>query len=118
MTGYSRPPGKTTFTPDVLVTIARMAALEVEGVRRMASIPGGVNKIFRRGDNEGVRISEQDGVVNVDLYVILEHGPNIRDVSRSIQQQVARAIQEMVGMEVGHVNIHIEDIDYEGANEV
>jgi uncharacterized alkaline shock family protein YloU len=29
-----------------------------------------------------------------------------------VQQQVARAIQEMVGMEVGEVNIHIEDIDY------
>jgi uncharacterized alkaline shock family protein YloU len=79
----------------------------------MASIPGGVNRIFRRGDSEGVRITVQDGIVNVDLYVVLEHSQNIREASRSIQHQVARAIQEMVGMEVGHVNIHIEDIEYE-----
>ena len=38
---------------------------------------------------------------------------NIREVSRNVQQNVARAIQEMVGMDVGLVNIHIEDIDYE-----
>jgi uncharacterized alkaline shock family protein YloU len=30
---------------------------------------------------------------------------------------VARAVQEMVGMEIGHVNIHIEDIDYEETSE-
>lgn len=116
MTGYTRPPGKTTFTPDVLVTIARMATLEVEGVRRMAPISGGVNKLFRRGDNDGVRISVEDDIVNLDLYVILEHDLNIRDVSRNIQQRVARAIQEMVSMEVGHINIHIEDIEYESAS--
>lgn len=113
MTGYTRPPGKTTFTPDVLTTIARMATLEVEGVKRMAPISGGVNRIFRHGDSDGVRISIENDIVNVDLYVVLEHSLNIREVSRTIQQHVARAIQEMVGMEVGYVNIHIEDIDYE-----
>lgn len=113
MDSYSRPPGKTTFTPDVLITIARMAALDVEGVRRMAPVSGGVNRIFRRGDSDGVRISVEDGIVNLDLYVILDHNLNIREVSRNIQNHVARAIQEMVGMEVGHINIHIEDIDYD-----
>ena len=29
------------------------------------------------------------------------------------QQQVARALQEMVGMDVAEIEIHIEDIDYE-----
>jgi len=113
MTAYTRPPGKTTLTPDVLITIARMSTLEVEGVKRMAPVSGGVNRIFRRGDSDGVRISVEDDIVNIDLYVVLEHSVNIREVSRTIQQHVARAIQEMVSMEVGHVNIHIEDIDYE-----
>jgi len=45
--------------------------------------------------------------------VIIQHDMNVREVSRSIQTQVTRAISEMVGMEVGRVNIHIEDIDYE-----
>jgi len=37
---------------------------------------------------------------------------NIREVSRTVQQAVARSIVEMTGLEVGHVNIHIEDINY------
>jgi len=30
-----------------------------------------------------------------------------------VQQQVARALQEMVGMDIGGIEIHIEDIDVE-----
>ena len=108
--------GKTTIAPDVLLTIACLTALSVPGVSRLSAIPGGVNRLFRRGDNEGVRIVIENNVVYIDLYVIIQHDMNVRDVSRSIQSQVTRAISEMVGMEVGRVNIHIEDIDYE-ANE-
>jgi uncharacterized alkaline shock family protein YloU len=36
----------------------------------------------------------------------------MREVSRNVQSQVARAISDMVGMQVGRVNIHIEDVDY------
>ena len=54
----------------------------------------------------------------MDLYFHVKQDVNIREVSRNAQKQVARAIQEMVGMDVGHVNIHIEDIDYEETSEV
>ena len=106
-------PGKTTVAPDVLVTIARMSALSVPGVSRMAQVTGGVNRLFRRGTNDGVRIEVEDNVIVVSLYLILKKEMNIREVSRNVQQQVARALQEMVGMEVGEVEIHIEDIEYE-----
>lgn len=105
--------GKTTVSPEVLTTIARLAALGVPGVSRFAPVSGGVNRFFRRGTGDGVRIEADENTVYADLYLILQENINIREVSRNVQQNVARAIQEMVGMEVGCVNIHIEDIDYE-----
>ncbi len=104
--------GKTTVSPEVLTTIARLAALSVPGVSQLATVSGGVNRFFRRGTGDGVRIETEDNTVYVDLYLILQEDVNIREVSRNVQQNVTRAIQEMVGMDVGHVNIHIEDIDY------
>jgi len=103
--------GKTTLTPDVLLTIARMAALEVDGVNRMAPIKGGVNSLLGRG-NDGVRIAVEDNNVFVDLYLVMDNDVNIRELGRTVQQKVARAITDITGLEVGHVNIHIEDIDY------
>ncbi len=103
---------KTTIAPDVLITVARLATLQTPGVSRMAPVSGGVDRFLRRGAAEGVRLRLEDDFVYADLYVILEPDVNIRNVCREIQQQVARAIQEMIGMEVGHVNVHVEDIDY------
>ena len=107
-----RPPGKTTIAPDVLLTIARLATLEIRGVSRMAAVPGGVSWIPKRSQADGIRIEIEDDRVYADIYVILHHNVNVREVSRNIQREVTRSISKMVGMEVGRVNIHIEDIDY------
>ena len=111
-TNVPRPPGKTTIAPEVLLTIARLATLEIPGVSRMAQIPGGVSWIPKRSQAEGIRIEIDEDRVYADIYVILHNNFNVREVSRNIQREVSRSISEMVGMEVGYVNLHIEDIDY------
>ncbi|HJS17293.1 MAG TPA: Asp23/Gls24 family envelope stress response protein [Anaerolineales bacterium] len=111
---YTHTQGKTTVAPDVLVTIARLSALSVPGVSRMANVTGGVNRLFKRGVHDGVRLEVKDNTVYANLYLILKNDVNIREVSRNVQGQVARALQEMVGMEIGEIEIHIEDIDYDG----
>jgi uncharacterized alkaline shock family protein YloU len=114
MTAYPGGPGKTTVAIDVLVTIARLTALHVRGVSRMSPPPvGSVKGLFRRGQIEdGVVIEVKDDTVYADLYVNLKNDVNIREVCRNIQSDVARAITEMVGMQVGQINVHVEDIDY------
>lgn len=113
MTGYLRPPGKTTVSPEALTTIARMAALSVPGVKKLAPAVGGVDRIFHRRVNEGVVITVRDNTVSADIFLILKQDVNIRETGRNVQKQVARAIQEMVGMDVGQIEIHVENIDYE-----
>jgi uncharacterized alkaline shock family protein YloU len=106
--------GKTTIAPDVLLAIAQLTTLNVAGVSRLsAPHGGGVNLLLkRRQAREGVYIDVVDDVVHTDIFIVLDNGINVRDVSQTIQKDVARAISEMVGMQVGHINIHIEDIDY------
>jgi uncharacterized alkaline shock family protein YloU len=104
--------GKTTIAPEVLHTIARLTTLNVEGVSRMSLSPSGVKKYFTKGYSDGVRILLENDVVYADLYVVLKCNTNVKDISHNIQQQVARVLSETVGMQVGRVNVHIEDIDY------
>ncbi len=105
-----RAPGTTTIAPGVLLTIARLTALAVPGVAGMAPIPGGVNRLFRRGVGDGVRIEVENESVAADLYLSLEHDVNVKEVSHQVQQEVARAIEDMVGMSVQRVDVHIEEI--------
>jgi uncharacterized alkaline shock family protein YloU len=108
------PSGKTTIAPDVLLNVATLTTLSTEGVSRMSTPPGGVNRLWQRGhQNEGVRIEILENTVNVDIFLILKPEVNVRQVSRNVQKSVSRAIAEMVGMEPGKINIHVEDIDFE-----
>ena len=110
--GEGRTQGSTSIAPGVLVTMARLTALSVPGVAAMAAIPGGVNRLFRRGAAEGVRIEVEGDTVAVDLHLVLSQGTNVREVSRKVQAEVGRAIEDMTGMQVARIDIHIEDIDY------
>lgn len=98
--------GRITVDPEVLETIARLTALAVPGVARIAPVP----RSRLLGGKEGVRITLQDGSVLVDLYLVVESGYNMVALGRQVQAEVTRAIQEMVGLDVEAVNVHIEDV--------
>jgi len=105
---------KTTIAPDVLLTIARLSTQSIPGVSRLWQLPSEnfQRLIKRKHVTDGVSVELIDDVVHVDLYVVLKSDSNVREISRNIQRDVTRAISEMVGMQVGRVNVHIEDIDY------
>jgi uncharacterized alkaline shock family protein YloU len=107
--------GATTIAPGVLVTIAQLTTLGVPGVVRLAPPPTGINRWLRRTTGEGVILGIEDNCVSVELHLVLTHDVNVREVSRKVQQEVARAIEDMVGMQVDRIDVHIEDIDFEDA---
>lgn len=102
------------IAPEVLLTIARLTATNVQGVSRLCSVPGGVNRLFKKNiqQGDGLCIEFTEDAVYIDIYVALKNNVIVRDVCRDIQREVQRAITEMVGMQVCRVNIHVEDIDY------
>lgn len=106
--------GRVTIAPDVLVTIARLTTQSVEGVARMCPVgPGFFDKLFKRiAGGGGVRIAVNNDTVRVDLYIVVQPYVNMRAVSQHIQTAATRAIQDMVGMKVSAVNVHIQDVTY------
>jgi uncharacterized alkaline shock family protein YloU len=114
MSDKALTPGKTTISIDVILTIARLTTLDVAGVSRMSQVPSRHFKsmLLLRQDENGLHIEVENDTVYADIYVILESDVNIREVGRNIQTAVARAITDMIGMQVGMINVHVEDIDY------
>jgi uncharacterized alkaline shock family protein YloU len=102
--------GKIFVSPGVLLTVARLAALSVPGVAGMSPVPGGVNRPFRRGAAQGVRLETRAEEVSAELFLVLHPESDAREVARRVQLEVCRAITEIVGMKVGQVVVHIEDI--------
>ena len=112
MEEYSDTKGKTTIDPGVLIKIAKLTALGVPGVSKMAHGYHTVDNLVKKNYSEGIKIDVENNTVYADLYLILNKDTDLYKISQTVQKKVSRAITEMVGMDVGHINIHIEDIDY------
>lgn len=104
--------GKIVIAPEALITIAKLSALSVPGVSRMAAAPGGFDRYVKRGAADGVRIFVHDHAISADLHIVVKGGMNVRAVSEAVRAEVSRAIVDMVGMEAKTVNVHIEDVDF------
>ncbi len=105
------PNDTVTIAPGVLLTIMRLAALDVAGVARMGSVPSSTDRFLRRVESSnGVQLSIEDGVVTAHLYVVAEATADLREMSVHIQKSVARSIRELLGMKVETVNVHVEDV--------
>ena len=107
MNEKDRVPGNTTVAPEVMETIIEMTANDTLGVARLYTNNNAQN---------GVKMKIVDGTVNADVYIVLEADCNTLDVCKRLQKKIERAIKEMVGMNVGYVNIHIEDFNYPETN--
>ena len=114
MNENSVTPGKTTISIDVILTITRLTTLDVPGVHRVSQVPSRRFRtmLLHRQEEDGLHVEVVDDIVYTDIYVVLESDVNIREVGRNIQSAVARAITDMIGMQVGVINVHVEDIDY------
>ena len=104
--------GTVTIAPQVLLTIARLTALSIPGVASMSSsFTRNVGRLLRRQSlGEGIRMRVEDDVVYLDLHIVVEPNVNLLELGRDIQQETARAINDMLGMHVGEVNVHIDDV--------
>jgi uncharacterized alkaline shock family protein YloU len=115
MSDYEHPPGKVTVSPGVLMAIAHMSARGVPGVKAVGRTSSSRAAMLRGRTGSGVNLTNHDGLITGDMFLVVKAGFNVRDVCREVQRQVARALQEMAGMGVARLDIHVEDIDYEGA---
>ncbi len=108
-----KPQDTITIAPSVLIATAQNAAMEIEGIVRTGTIPAQVGHLLRRHPMGGGVVLEIEGnTVKIELYLVVKPGVNMRDISREVQKNVTRAIQDLIGMEVLAVNVHIEDVDF------
>lgn len=109
----SKVPGQVNIANDVLADIAGFAALECYGIAGMASptIREGMGRLLSRDKlRRGVQVTNVDDAVRVDLYVVIEHGTNLTEVSHNLTDRVRYVLETMADVKVDSVEVHVQDI--------
>ena len=107
--------GQVQIADEVVAIIAGLAATEVKGVSSMVGNITNelVSKLGMKNLSRGVKVTVLENVVTVDLTLNIEFGKNILETSKKVQEKVKSSIENMTGLEVADVNIHIASVDME-----
>ena len=103
---------------DVVAVIAGVAVSEVQGVAGMAGgFAGGISEVFSGKKNlaKGIKADIEDGKAKLDVNIIVEYGSRIPDVAFEIQNRVKKAVENMTGLVVEEVNVHVQGVNTDTA---
>lgn len=105
---------------DVIAVIAGVAVSEVQGVAGMAGgFAGGISEVFSGKKNlaKGIKADINEGKAKLDVNIIVEYGSRIPDVAFEIQNRVKKAVENMTGLTVEEVNVHVQGVNTDTARE-
>jgi len=91
----------------VIRDVVRRAALEVPGVLRV----GRGGPAWRRAlSGRAVRIRLRDGAVEARVVVVARAAQPLPDLAAEVRIAVARAIERLLGLELGRVSVVVDGV--------
>lgn len=95
---------KLKISEDVIITVAKLAALDVKGV---AGLSGEINKMSKLKNNGPIKISMIDSVAAIDISIKIKGYEKATVVAQEVQSAVKENVQNMTGVAVARVNVSV-----------
>ena len=94
---------------DVISVIAGVAVSEVPG------FAGGITEVLsgKKNLSKGIKVDADEKEVRIDVNIIVEYGSRIPDVAYEIQTRVKKSVENMTGLKVSEVNVHVQGVKTE-----
>lgn len=99
---------------DVIAVIAGVAVAEVPGVAEMSGgFAGGISEVLsgKKNLSKGIKVESGEKETKIDVNIIVEYGTRIPDIAFEIQNKVKNAVENMTGLKVVEVNVHIQGVN-------
>lgn len=104
--------GRIMISTKAMATIAAQAALQSYGVVGMASknLVDGLADLIVHDPRHGVEVKSENGVINIEIFIVVEYGTRIASVATSVANGVQYQVERAVGLPVNSVNVHVQDL--------
>ena len=99
---------------DVVAVIAGVAVSEVPGVAEMSGgFAGGISEVLsgKKNLSKGIKVESSEKQTKIDVNIIVEYGIRIPDVAFEIQNRVKKSVENMTGLKVEEVNVHVQGVN-------
>lgn len=109
--------GVVQIADEVVAVIAGIVANENEEIAGMGGGGNFTEILGKKNLSKGVKVDIQEKEVIVDLSIVIRYGVVIPRTAENIQRKVKDAIENMTGLQVKEVNVHITGIEVESMNQ-
>ncbi len=97
---------------EAVATYAGIAVSEVSGVYGMAGGFAGLTEALSGKKNlaKGIKVDVGEKDAKIDVNIIVEYGARIPEVAFEIQSRVKKSVENMTGLKVLEVNVHVQGV--------
>ena len=113
MAEYKENVGSLKISEEVLASIAKYAATDVEGVDAVLEDDTSLKGVLRKNLTRPITIQFNDDTAFVTIQISVKHGVDISEAAVKVQESVKQAIQNMTGVTVAKVNVNICGITFD-----
>lgn len=97
---------------EAVATYAGIAVSEVSGVYGMSGGFAGLTEALsgKKSLTKGIKVDVGEKDAKIDVSIIVEYGARIPDVAFEIQTKVKKSVENMTGLKVVEVNVHVQGV--------
>ena len=112
MNEQSNPIGNIFISYHAIASIAFQAATESYGVVGLTNrnVIRGISRLLFKEPTSGVIVHFNGEDISIDLHVVIEYGTRISSVSKSVANNVRFQIENLSGVRVSDINVHVRDL--------
>ena len=106
--------GKIDISNEVIASVVGSKAVESYGIVGMASrqqVRDGIAEILGHENYaKGIVVHENNGILDVDMYIIVSYGVKISEVANNVQSTVKYTLEQALNVKVNSINIFVQGV--------
>ncbi|WP_194745985.1 Asp23/Gls24 family envelope stress response protein [Staphylococcus chromogenes] len=108
--------GSIDISNEVIASVVGGKAVECYGIVGMASrqqVRDGLAEILGHENYaKGIVVKEDNGILDVDMYIIVSYGVKISEVAQNVQATVKYTLENTLKLKVNSVNIFVQGVRF------
>jgi uncharacterized alkaline shock family protein YloU len=105
--------GKIRIHKNVIASIASLAAVEIEGVKRIGGdFKSGVLELIGKKTLMAINVEiDKNEEIKVEIPLVIKYGFNIPEIANRVQENIRQALEKMTSLSIKYININVQGIE-------
>lgn len=107
--------GKIRIHKNVLASIASLAAVEIDGVKRIGGdFKSGILELIGKKNLMAIKVDiDKNEEIKLEIPLVIKYGYNIPDVANRVQENIRNALEKMTSLTIKYINVNVQAIERE-----